>query len=260
MIDVWLSLIRWVKKQCQEKKGCLLILFIWIIAGVLSFPNVISARVETKYYYSGVITQRRFCSVDFQYKFLYDNLLFVAQYAIPLLVLTYTYARILLALRNIKFPSAARVNISRNHMRDKQKAIKMLGLVVVIFMVSWFPYQVYHMHPDKFMKNPQVGTYCYLFFYWLAMSACACNPLIYFCFNARFRIGFTYVFRWLPGVRFTEANRQEIFPDCSRNHHTSIRMRQVNTPESPLHPKSPTNFVRSNSPNSPISATSLTLN
>ncbi|KAI6187701.1 WD repeat-containing protein 37 [Aphelenchoides besseyi] len=127
----------------SRKKGCLLILFIWIIAGVLSFPNVISARVETKYFYSGVLTRRRFCSVDFQYKFLYDNLLFVAQYAIPLLVLTYTYARILLALRNIKFPSAARVNISRNHMRDKQKAIKMLGLVVVIFMVSWFPYQGY---------------------------------------------------------------------------------------------------------------------
>ncbi|KAI6192461.1 G-PROTEIN-RECEP-F1-2 domain-containing protein [Aphelenchoides fujianensis] len=251
------------KRAMSRKRACFLIVLIWMFAGLLSFPNFVNARVEPKYSYSsltGVLSKHRICSNDFHYKFLYDNTLFVVQYAIPLLVLTYTYVRILLAFRNIKFPSASRVTISRNHMRDKRKAIKMLGFVVIIFMVSWLPYQLYHILSDFFMKNALVGVYTYLVFYFLAMTASAVNPLIYFCFNHRFRLGFKYVFRFFPFVNFANCDHNEMFGDLSRSAMLSVRMRQVQgpTPGSPLHPKSssPTH----NRPHSPTSATSLTLN
>lgn len=57
----------------------------------------------------------------------------------------------------------------------------MLALVVVIFMVCWLPYQLYHISA----LFDQGGAHLYLVFYWLAMSACMYNPIIYCVFNAR---------------------------------------------------------------------------
>uniref|UniRef100_A0A7E4VN53 G_PROTEIN_RECEP_F1_2 domain-containing protein n=1 Tax=Panagrellus redivivus TaxID=6233 RepID=A0A7E4VN53_PANRE len=51
-------------------------------------------------------------------------------------------------------------------------------------------------------------------FYWMAMSACVYNPLIYCYFNVRFRTGFCYAFRWIPMVknRNLENERNVLFP------------------------------------------------
>ncbi|KAI6217816.1 G-PROTEIN-RECEP-F1-2 domain-containing protein [Aphelenchoides fujianensis] len=129
----------------------------------------------------------------------YDNTLFIVQYAIPLLVFTGT-------------------------------RLKCSGFVVIIFMVSWLPYQIYHILSDFFMKNALVGVYTYLVFYFLAMTASAVNPIVYFCFNHRFRLGFKYVFRFLPFVNFANCDHNEMFGDLSRSAMLSVRMRQVQGP------------------------------
>lgn len=65
----------------------------------------------------------------------------------------------------------------------------MLALVVAIFMVCWLPYHLYH----SFLETMLAGipflnrfiTNIYLGVYWLAMSSCAYNPIIYCYSNAR---------------------------------------------------------------------------
>lgn len=61
----------------------------------------------------------------------------------------------------------------------------MLGLVVLIFMLAWLPYQLHHLLLERLITNFKVASYSYMLFYWLAMSACAYNPFIYCYFNVR---------------------------------------------------------------------------
>ncbi|CAD5214774.1 unnamed protein product [Bursaphelenchus okinawaensis] len=213
------------KRAMSRSRAVALIIAIWIVAALCSLPNILNSRVETRYYYSltsKVLTTTHLCKNEYNYKFIYDDALFVVQYAIPLLVLTYTFARILYALRRDNFPSSSRISQPRNLERDKRKIVKMLALVVIIFMVCWLPYQLYHMFPDFFMAKDDTnfGTYCYLFFYWLAMSACMYNPIIYCVFNARFRAGFIYVFRWLPCIDFITQDPQGI---CNQSEFSKTR-------------------------------------
>lgn len=183
-------------------------------------------------------------------------MLFLIQYVLPLIVLTYTYARIIRALNSHKFPNLLQMNTGgAQQLRDKRKVVRMLGLIVTIFMTCWLPYQLYHMLVDYLHIDPILNTYCYLLFYWLAMSSTMYNPWIYCYFNIRFRIGFTYVFRFLPCVTFTEAHRNKMFPtNNSRN--TTFRMQKLAPSVSIPLKSSPSIKQRCQSPNS---ATSLTL-
>ncbi|CAD5221158.1 unnamed protein product [Bursaphelenchus xylophilus] len=217
------------KFAMSRRRTLSLIVAIWLAAALVSLPNVLASRVETRYYYSKMsksLTTTYLCKNEYDYKFVYDDALFVVQYAIPLLVLTYTFARILFALRRNNFPSSSRISQPRNLERDKRKIVKMLALVVIIFMVCWLPYQLYHMFPEFFMgkDDTNFGTYRYLFFYWLAMSACMYNPIIYCVFSARFRVGFVYLFRWLPFIDFDASSDQYPPSEFSRTKAQSIRV------------------------------------
>ncbi|KAI6176535.1 WD repeat-containing protein 37 [Aphelenchoides bicaudatus] len=248
-----------LRKQAMSKKSALTkICFIWFASTVISLPSVLGAKIIPIYYLStdGAVKRHRSCQVDFKYKALYDNMLFVVQYILPLVVLIVTYTRIIKALNSHKVPNSTQINTGTQQLRDKKKVVKMLGLIVTIFMILWAPYHAYHLTADYWELDPVVNTYCYLLFYWMAMSSCCFNPLIYCTFNARFRIGFRYVFRFLPCVEFTQYHREKMFPN-SRT--PTVRMNKLTqSMSSPLKLSSspPSNKRRSNSPNS---ATSLTL-
>uniref|UniRef100_A0A914YA50 G-protein coupled receptors family 1 profile domain-containing protein n=1 Tax=Panagrolaimus superbus TaxID=310955 RepID=A0A914YA50_9BILA len=94
----------------------------------------------------------------------------------------------------------------------------MLGLVVAIFMICWAPYQLYHLFLERLLNDFIIASYTYMVFYWMAMSACVYNPIIYCYFNVRFRIGFRYAFRWLPFFNFqlNEREYSQLFPDAAR--------------------------------------------
>ena len=66
--------------------------------------------------------------------------------------------------------------------------------------------------------------------------------------NFRFRCGFIYVFRWLPGVNFTEYHRAEMWPKCSRGGAVSIRLRDLSSPLQPLSPSPTIPPPRTNTP------------
>lgn len=108
----------------SRRRALLLILLIWLVASLLSAPNVLNSRYFVKYFYSARLHElqaKPSCQVMFAHREWYENCLLVVQYVLPLLVLTYTFARILFALRDDNFPSAARVVSHKKNARDKQK-------------------------------------------------------------------------------------------------------------------------------------------
>lgn len=194
--------------------------------------------------------KRKLCRNNFQHRILYEHLLFICQYICPLIVLMYTYARIYSALNGFKVPNSS---ISNHRLRDKRKVVKMLAVITLLFMTCWLPYQAYHLFSDYIeINNPIVHVNLTLFFYWLAMSSTMYNPMIYCIFNTRFRIGFTYVFRFLPCISFTEHDHNKMFPN-SRN----TTMKKLTTSASiPIKlTATPPKLRRCASPNSAMSLT-----
>lgn len=150
------------KKAIGKKKALLIILCIWIISSIISLPSVLGAHIVPIYFRSldsNGYKRRRTCQVAFRYKALYDDVLFVIQYVLPMIVLVFTYARIIHALNNHKLPSLTQVNTGSQHLRDKRKVVKMLGLVVSIFMLCWW---VFSKVMSKFIPNglgsPTIST------------------------------------------------------------------------------------------------------
>ncbi|KAE9552463.1 hypothetical protein FO519_004315 [Halicephalobus sp. NKZ332] len=178
------------KRQLSARCTVLIILFIWFLATVISLPAAIPARVDRQYFYSipkKQLNERRICHNDFEYKF----------------------------LRNSFFANPS-LTKAPQHLRAKRRVIKMLGLVVLIFMVCWAPYQLYHLFLERLLSDFIVAGYMYMCFYWMAMSACVYNPIIYCYFNMRFRLGFRFAFRWLPCISWTqqEDEHNQLFPEA----------------------------------------------
>lgn len=177
-----------------------------------------------------------------------NHILFVIQYALPLFVLSFTFARIALAFRST---DEATDNNSKgtSHTKAKSKvrlppslsesgsfqAVKMLALMVFAFMFCWLPYHLYHTFELSELFPPQdqqTSKYIYLVIYWIAMSSTAYNPIIYCMANERsvakttstkqprfrFRIGFRYAFRWLPFIQYSRENYEfsQLFPEKLR--------------------------------------------
>lgn len=68
--------------------------------------------------------------------------------------------------------------------------VKMMIVVVVVFAVSWLPFQafvlVHSVLNSAAALSPRTAFLLTLAFYWLAMSTSASNPLIYFYMNRRY--------------------------------------------------------------------------
>lgn len=57
--------------------------------------------------------------------------------------------------------------------------------MVVAFVVCWLPYHIYHAFALEEFFDAARGKYAYLLIYWIAMSSCAYNPIIYCFANER---------------------------------------------------------------------------
>ncbi|VDM65296.1 unnamed protein product [Strongylus vulgaris] len=72
------------------------------------------------------------------------------------------------------------------------------------------------------------------------MSSSAYNPIIYCFANERFRIGFRFVFRWLPLINCPREDYQysQLFPEKLRSMAISMQLGKARDKEFKKHEKS----------------------
>lgn len=206
------------------------IVTIWILAVVCGLPALLASKQEINYF----VDERNHIFVDptcladnfpdgnaltSNIFAIYNNLLMIVNYILPLLVLVYTYGRIALVLKK-----SESIGDTRHHenLKAKRRAANMLSLVVLIFMFLWLPYQLYFAVLYTYVGalfDRKMSLYIYLNIYWLGMSSTIFNPIIYYFMNERFRLGFHYAFRWLPLVTLNRSEYQYLL--TSRNSRTA---------------------------------------
>uniref|UniRef100_A0A4W3J7D1 Neuropeptide FF receptor 1 n=1 Tax=Callorhinchus milii TaxID=7868 RepID=A0A4W3J7D1_CALMI len=133
---------------------------------------------------------------------IYTTVLFANIYLAPLSLIVIMYARIGITLLKSILPAGGKPGQENQNSvpKKKQKVIKMLAIVALLFTLSWLPLWTLMMLSDYArLTNSQfrvINFYIYPFAHWLAFFNSSVNPIIYGYFNKNFRRGFQTAFRF----------------------------------------------------------------
>lgn len=133
---------------------------------------------------------------------IYTTVLFANIYLAPLSLIVIMYARIGITLFKTTVPMGGKPGHDNRHTvsKKKQRVIKMLLIVALLFILSWLPLWTLMMLSDYASLTEQqyriINIYIYPFAHWLAFFNSSVNPIIYGFFNENFRRGFQAVFKF----------------------------------------------------------------
>nr|QHX41564.1 tachykinin-like peptides receptor 99D [Octopus vulgaris] len=212
-IDRYLAIMRWVRMSAKVVIG--LIVVIWLASCLISLPLAIYSKTETFSYADG--STRTLCLQEWpgnqrssSVELGYNIFLIIVNYFLPMFILIVTYTFLGKELWGSK-AIGENTSIQQQRVKAKQKVVKMMIVVVIIFAVCWLPMHLYFLLVSSF---PSINSYQYiqqifLIIYWMAMSNSMYNPIIYCWMNARFRQGFKLVFCIFPCVHVQKKRRPD---------------------------------------------------
>ncbi|CAF1218946.1 unnamed protein product [Adineta steineri] len=174
------------------------ILFTWIISGIYAGSCLISMKVHTYFISNQKLIS---CQILFPMKNKFissDNIrkirvfsLVILFYIIPLLIISILC---LLTMRTIARRSIIGVQQFATFKRSRTRSMRLLIIIVIVFALSHLPLHLLHLQDffifsskHRLQFNKCNDTTIYLFFYWLGISNCCHNPIIYSWFNKQFR-------------------------------------------------------------------------
>lgn len=202
------------------------IVMIWMLAVVIMCPSAVTLtveRVEHHYMVHNEDYNHTYplfsCFENWanpQMRKVYTTVLFAHIYLIPLTLITLMYGRIGIKLyttsvitgndqHNAGQPHASPPSHGAQHegrpliSQKKIKVIKMLGIVALLFTLSWLPLWTLMLLTDYGGLDEDelelLTGYIFPFAHWLAFSNSSINPIIYGYYNENFKRGFQAVCR-----------------------------------------------------------------
>ncbi|XP_002740615.1 neuropeptide FF receptor 2-like [Saccoglossus kowalevskii] len=193
-IDRFRAIVQPLKPKVTRTQATVIITCIWVISLGYSLRKPILLHM---YEYTFNNVTQKWCMVPFEYHDIANKFHlvdFFVMFLLPLVLLCIMYVIMIKSLWSKKGPS----NASN---RGKQKAIKMLTVVVISFALTWLPYYMYSLYyeyteyadiPWSILRGIQVqhhfATLAYISNSWT-------NPILYAYFNENFR---NELYRMLP--------------------------------------------------------------
>lgn len=131
---------------------------------------------------------------------IYTTVLFANIYLAPLSLIVIMYARIGITLFKTAMPLGGKSDNRHIVSKKKQRVIKMLLIVALLFILSWLPLWTLMMLTDYVKlseyQHRLINIYIYPSAHWLAFFNSSVNPIIYGFLNENFRRGFQNVFKF----------------------------------------------------------------
>ncbi|XP_045848358.1 neuropeptide FF receptor 2 [Meles meles] len=197
------------KPKLTIKTAFVIIVVIWVLAIVIMSPSAIMLHVEEEKYYQVRLNSQNktspvyWCREDWpnqEMRKIYTTVLFANIYLVPLSLIVIMYGRIGLSLFKMTVPHTGKQKQEQWHMvsKKKQKVIKMLLIVALLFILSWLPLWTLMMLSDYADLSPNemrvINIYIYPLAHWLAFCNSSVNPIIYGFFNENFHRAFRDAF------------------------------------------------------------------
>ncbi|XP_046455555.1 RYamide receptor-like isoform X1 [Daphnia pulex] len=191
--DRYLAIVYPLRPRMTRKQAKWIIVAVWLAAFATAMPLLLMSKLiipENSNWH--ICSDRYICTevwADPIQQTQYTTVLLLLQYCFPLAVLVFTYGRIGLEIWGKKTPGEAHQHRDLRLARSKRKMIKMMIIVVFFFAFCWLPFNLLQIIGDQY---PGIWTWSKINFvafacHWLAMSHSAYNPIIYCCFNSKFR-------------------------------------------------------------------------
>lgn len=204
------SIVHPFKQKLTIPTAVAILAVIWILAVAIMCPSAALLQVQEEKHFrvllgSGNATRPVFwCREEWPdpgMRKIYTTVLFANIYLAPLLLIVVMYARISISLSHTAMPGAGKRSQEQHHSawKRKQKVIKMLIVVTLLFTLSWLPLWTLMLLSDyaslSDLQLQLINIYIYPFAHWLAFSNSSINPIIYGFCNKNFRRGFRAVFK-----------------------------------------------------------------
>lgn len=189
----------------------MIIVIIWVLAVSIMCPSGVMLQVTKEHTvrvllgYDNKSSPFYWCKEDWpnqEMRKIYTTVLFANIYLAPLSLIVIMYARIGITLFKTTVPTGGKPGQENRHnvSKKKQRVIKMLLVVALLFIMSWLPLWTLMMLSDYARLTEQqyriINIYVYPFAHWLAFFNSSVNPIIYGFFNENFRRGFQAVFKF----------------------------------------------------------------
>ncbi|NXU00679.1 NPFF2 protein, partial [Buphagus erythrorhynchus] len=209
-VDRFRCIVHPFKQKLTVPTAVAIIVAIWLLAVAIMCPSAVLLQVQKEKRFqvllgSGNATRPVFwCREEWPdpgMRRIYTTVLFANIYLAPLSLIVVMYARISISLSHTSMPGAGKSGQEQQHSvwKRKQKAIKMLILVTLLFTLSWLPLWTLMLLSDyaslSDLQLQLINIYIYPFAHWLAFSNSSINPIIYGFCNENFRRGFQAVFQ-----------------------------------------------------------------
>ncbi|GAV00975.1 hypothetical protein RvY_11754 [Ramazzottius varieornatus] len=199
------------KAKMRRRKAIVVMCLTWVLALIVTLPTAIFAEVVDEIRVDG--TAALHCTERWPdlsksdgssyLSYVYGMFLMSFQYFIPVGIMIFAYSTIAVHVWKMETPGEAMKDRDKKLKDEKLRMTKMMVVVVLLYIISWLPINVYNVIADQYsgiMYCYQYIHYIWFVCHWLAMSHATYNPIIYFWMNSKFRAGFIYVlniiFRW----------------------------------------------------------------
>lgn len=201
------------KQKLTISTATLIIVIIWVLAISIMCPSGVMLQVTKEqtiriYLGDGNRTSPFYwCRENWpnqEMRKIYTTVLFANIYLAPLSLIVIMYARIGITLFKTAMPTGDKPGAGHDNRhtvsKKKQRVIKMLLVVALLFVLSWLPLWTLMMLTDYASLSEYqyrlINIYIYPFAHWLAFFNSSINPIIYGFFNENFRRGFQAVFKF----------------------------------------------------------------
>ncbi|XP_053570822.1 galanin receptor type 1 [Bombina bombina] len=177
-----------------------------ILTWILSFAMASPVAYNQRLIYRG--NNETFCWEfwsNLKHKRIYVVSTFVFGYLLPLLLISFCYAKVLNHLhKKLR-------NMSKKSEASKKKTAQTVLVVVVVFGISWLPHHVIYLWKE-FGTFPltQASFVFRIIAHCLAYSNSSVNPIIYAFLSENFRKAYKQVFKCQIGCDSTQSDAKEI--------------------------------------------------
>ncbi|KAK3090616.1 hypothetical protein FSP39_013157 [Pinctada imbricata] len=168
-IDRYIAVIYPLKAGFKEGVAAVVLAFVWLISIASSIPDALYLYVTMIPEKSGGM--KAFCSPHWpspEFGKYYHLYLLLVQYLVPLIIINFSYFRIVHRIWGNKAPGHGMDRRDNIRARNRKKVVKMLIIVVCLFVLCWLPFHVYNflseLYPDINLKNLRENIDGYLDF------------------------------------------------------------------------------------------------
>ncbi|KAM4709651.1 neuropeptide FF receptor 2 [Discoglossus pictus] len=209
-VDRFRCIVYPFKQKLTISTAVVIIAVIWVLAIAIMCPSAVMLHVKEDKHFRVILGNSNqtspiyWCQEDWpnpQMRKIYTTVLFSNIYLAPLSLIVIMYARIGITLFKSEINIESKGHQQQRHAvsRRKQKVIKMLIIIALLFIISWLPLWTLMMLSDYANLTESqyqvINIYIYPFAHWLAFFNSSINPIIYGFFNENFRRGFQAAFK-----------------------------------------------------------------